>query len=106
MKQLAQSLSVGSYTVEGPSGFAFSDAKIGDIVQKALPYVFAFAGLGLLLMIVFAGFTMLTSAGDTKKLEAGKGRLTNGLVGFFIIFAAYWLVELLQFIFGWTPIGQ
>jgi len=109
MKQLAQSLQIGSYTLEGPSGFAFAsaDAKIGLIVEKALPYVFAFAGLGLLLMIVFAGFTMLTSAGDTKKLEAGKGRLTNGLIGFFIIFAAYWLVELLQFIFGWKiTLGQ
>ena len=84
MKQLAQSLQIGSYSVEGPSGFTFADAKIGFIVEKALPYVFAFAGLGLLLMIVFAGFTMLTSAGDTKKLEAGKGRLTNGLIGFLL----------------------
>lgn len=102
-KIFAQSLQIGtSYTVEGPAGFAFGDAKIGDIVQAALPYVFAFAGLGVLLMIVAAGFTMLTSAGDAKKLEGGKGRLTNALIGFLLIFAAYWVVELLQKIFGWT----
>lgn len=105
-KVAAQSLNIGSYTVEGPAGFAFAGGKVGDIVQAALPYVFAFAGFGVLLMIVAAGFTMLTSAGDAKKLEAGKGRLTNALIGFFLIFASYWIVELLQLIFGWkTPIG-
>ena len=111
-KILAQELHVGtSFIIKGPQEFSpdfkYIDAKIGTIVQDALPYVFAFAGFGVLLMIVAAGFIMLTSAGDAKKLEAGKGRLTNALIGFFIIFAAYWLVELLQFIFGWkVTLGQ
>ncbi|MEK7577538.1 MAG: hypothetical protein AAB492_02880 [Patescibacteria group bacterium] len=104
-KIFAQSLSIGSYTIEGPADFAFGDAKIGTIVQAALPYVFAFAGLGVLLMVVAAGFTMLTSAGDAKKLESGKGRLTNAIIGFFLIFAAYWIVQLAGYIFGWSSIG-
>lgn len=104
-KIIAQSLQIGtSYAIEGPSNFLFADKKIGFIVQKAIPYVFAFAGLGLLLMIVFAGFSMLTSAGDAKKLEAGKGRLLNALIGFFLIFASFWIVQLLGIIFGWQSI--
>lgn len=82
------------------SGFKFASGKIGDIIQAAIPFVFAFAGIGLLLMILSAGFTLLTSAGDAKKLEAGKQRLTNAIVGFVIIFAAYWLVQLAGIIFG------
>lgn len=107
-KIFAQSLQIGtSYTVNGPTDFKFADAQVGTIVQDALPYIFSFAGLGVLLMIVSAGFTMLTSAGDAKKLEAGKGRFTNALIGFFLIFAAYWIVQLLGRIFGWdSSIGQ
>ena len=40
-----------------------------------------------------------------QKLESGKGRLTNAIIGFFLIFAAYWIVQLAGYIFGWSSIG-
>lgn len=110
-KIFAQSLNIGDqssgsqYTFTGPDGFAFGDGSIGAIVSQAVPYVFAFAGIGLLLMIISSGFTMMLSAGDAKKLEAGRGRLTQSVVGFLIIFAAYWIVQITGTIFGWESIG-
>lgn len=83
-------------------GFSFS--SVGDIVNKAIPLVFGFAGLALLLVIIGAGFGLMTSAGDTKKLEAGKARLLNGVLGFIVIFIAYWAVQLAGKIFGLTEI--
>jgi hypothetical protein len=77
-----------------------SNFTIGGILSAAFPLIFAFAGLGLLLMLISAGYTFLTSAGDTKKMEQGKSRLTNALVGFIIVFAAYWIVQLTGTIFG------
>jgi len=74
--------------------------SIGYILSAAVPLILAFAGLGLLLMLISAGFTFLTSAGDAKKLEQGKQRLTNALVGFIIVFAAYWIVQITGTIFG------
>ncbi|MCX6791493.1 MAG: hypothetical protein NT149_00455 [Candidatus Gottesmanbacteria bacterium] len=73
---------------------------IGYIVSNAFPLILAFAGLGLLLMLISAGYTFLTSAGDAKKMEQGKQQLTNAIVGFFIVFAAYWIVQLTGTIFG------
>ncbi|MCX6793841.1 MAG: hypothetical protein NTY06_01930 [Candidatus Gottesmanbacteria bacterium] len=81
-------------------GFAFEQGKIGNILSAATPLIFAFAGLGLLLMLISAGYTFLTSAGDAKKMEQGKQQLTNAVVGFFIVFAAYWIVQLTGTIFG------
>lgn len=81
-------------------GFIFGQGKIGDILSAAVPLILAFAGLGLLLMLISAGYTFLTSAGDAKKMEQGKQRLTNALVGFIIVFAAYWIVQLTGTIFG------
>jgi len=86
----------GGTVVQGLAPFS----TIGGIVSRAVPFIFAFAGIGLLLMLLAAGFNFLTSAGDPKKLEAGKQRLTNALVGFLVIFTAYWAVQLAGLIFG------
>ncbi|MBI3342893.1 hypothetical protein HY032_01935 [Candidatus Gottesmanbacteria bacterium] len=80
--------------------------KIGGILSGgqgrpgAIAFIFAFAGIGLLLMLILAGFNFLTSAGDPKKLEMGKQRLTYAIVGFLVIFTAYWAVQLAGIIFG------
>lgn len=102
MKYLAQTLNLPGGSIQGPAGFSFGN--IGDIITKAVPYIFAFAGIALLLMIVASGITLMTSAGDPKKAEAGKQRLTNALLGFFIIFAAYWIVQILGKILGFQGI--
>ncbi|MBU1326601.1 pilin [Patescibacteria group bacterium] len=83
-------------------GFSFS--SVADVVNKAIPLIFGFAGLALLLVVISAGFGLMTSAGDTKKLEAGKQRLTNGILGFIVIFVAYWAVQLAGKILGLTEI--
>jgi hypothetical protein len=86
--------------VTGLKNFKFTD--IGDILNDAVPLVFAIAGIGMLLMILSAGFTLMTSAGDAKKMQAGTQRLTFAVVGFLIIFAAYWGVQLVGKMFGIT----
>jgi hypothetical protein len=86
----------------GLSGFE----TIGDLVRRFLPYVFAFAGFGLLLMIVSAGYTYLTSAGDAKAMDSARQRLTNGLIGFIIVFVAFWMVQIAGYIFGVAEINQ
>ena len=101
----AQSLTLpGGTAVTGPTGFRFT--TIGSIISYAIPFVFAAAGIGLLLMLLSGGFSFLTSAGDAKKLESGKQRLVNALLGFFIIFLAYWLVQGLGIIFGFDLISS
>jgi len=106
-KVLAQTLKIGdgtkSYTI---SGFTELPTTISAIVAKAFPFIFALAGVGLLLMIIAAGFTLMTSAGDSKKMEAGKNRLTFAIVGFLVIFTAFWVVQLLGTMFGVEPIKK
>lgn len=73
---------------------------IGTIVSEVLPYIFVLAGLVLLLMLIFGGFQLMTSAGDPKGMEAGKNRVMYAIIGFLIIFVSFWLVQILQVIFG------
>lgn len=99
---LAQQLKLpGGGSVEGPLTSTFGAApKLGTILSRAIPLIFGFAGFALLLMVISAGFTLMTSAGDPKKMESGKQRLTNGIVGFLIIFVAMWVVQLAGIIFN------
>lgn len=91
--------------IQGPEGFAFGGAGLGEIVGKSLGYIFAAAGIGLLLMIISSGFSLMTSAGDPKKAAAGKTTLTNGVIGFLLIFAAFWIVQILGVVLGWDSIS-
>lgn len=77
---------------------------LGSILVSLMKYVFPIAGVCLLIVILMAGFTLLTSAGDTKKMEKGKQTLTYGIVGFLIIFLAYWITQLMGIMFGITAI--
>src|SRR3989344_902305 len=73
---------------------------VSFLFSQVLQYSLILAGLILLAMIISAGFTLLTSAGDPKKTEAGKNRLTHAAFGFLIPFAAYWIAQILQVIFN------
>lgn len=84
----------------GPIGASGEVFTIGALLTRAIPFLLAGAGIGLLLMLVAGGFAYLTSAGDAKKLEQGKQQITNAIIGFLIIFCAYWLVQILGIIFG------
>jgi|SRR3989344_7123703 len=94
----------GNGSISGPDKLQLN--SIGDIISEAIPYVFLFAGIALLLMLISAGFTLLTSAGDAKKLDSGKQTLTYALVGFLLIFAAFWIVQLAGIIFGIEEINS
>ncbi len=91
--------------IQGPLKKFGSQFTIGVLISQALPYVYAFAGIALLLMLLAGGFGVLTSAADPKKLEKAKQRLTYAVVGFIIIFVAYWVVQLVGTIFGLKGTG-
>lgn len=74
--------------------------KIGTIISALLPYLFVLAGLGLLVFLILGGFQLMVSGGDPKAVEQAKGKITGAVIGFLIIFIAFWLVQILQVIFG------
>lgn len=100
----AQSLTIPGGEIPYPDKFDGTLVTIGGIMNKAIPFIFSFAGLALLLMLIMAGFNLLTSAGDAKKLETGKQRLTQAIIGIILIIVAYWLVQIVGIIFGVTEI--
>lgn len=107
MRRLAQNLNIDGVIIEGPGqdapggGLISLNDSIGTIISASLSYIFAFAGLLLLLQIIGSGFTIMLSAGDAKKLAKGRSALTTAIVGFLVIFAAFWIVQIVGVVFGW-----
>ena len=87
-----------------PPGFIWKGQPIGAIVSAAVPYFFAIAGFALTIYIVLGGYALMTSKGDERAVAAAKSKITYGIIGFFIVFAAYWVVQILGTILGIKPI--
>ena len=100
---LAQALTLpGGAKITGPTNFNYS--TVTGVISEAITFIFAIAGVGLLIMIILAGFTLLTSIGDPKKMEMGKSKLTSAIIGFVIIFTAYWITQIVGTMLGFSSI--
>lgn len=98
MNTLAQKITLPGTSLNGllPGGQFSSPA---DVVNQALKFIFFFAGFIMLVMLIIAGYQFVTSRGDPKALSQAWGRLTFAIVGFSIVFGAYWILILLDTVF-------
>jgi len=91
----ATGTNVNFYHGLGGISFAFSEV---------LPIVIVIGGLLLLVMLFMGGFTMLTNAQNPQGQEKGKQQITWAIVGFLLLFSAYWIVQILEIVFGIDPL--
>ena len=88
--------------LQGPSEITSRFSDISDVITKLIPIVLSVAGLILFGMLIWGGYDFLFSGGDPAKIEAGRTKIFNAIIGFVIVFVAYFLVQLLGFIFGFS----
>ena len=72
------------------------------IFSYFLPRVLLIAGVIFFLLFILAGYSFLNSArsGDPQAKEKWRQILTYGAVGLIIIFGAYWVLQLINFVSG------
>src|SRR3972149_10017146 len=78
----------------------FAGGPPGDVVAVYLPWIFAGAGLSLLIYLIYGGYQFMISRGNPQEMEAAKAKITYGLIGFVIVFTSYWIMQLLGEILG------
>ena len=83
----------GWYCSSAPEGFG---SGTGDVSSLGA----VIAGIILLFMIIASGYTLLTSAGNPEAIAKGKSRLTAALIGFIIVFAAFWIFQIIELLLG------
>lgn len=72
----------------------------GAILTRVLFFAFPAAGLILFAMIVWGGFEMLSGAANSKSKDAGRQRVTAAVIGFILLFSAYWIAQIMEAVFG------
>jgi len=84
------------------------DKGIGNLVTLILNASFAIASIIILFLFIFAGISLISGAGssDPQKIEKGKKAITTAIIGFIIIFGAYWVIRIIEIITGSNFITQ
>lgn len=86
-----------------PTGNCFETP--GDVISRVMEYAFPFAGIILLVMIIWAGYDFVMSRGETSKIESATKKITYALVGFGILIVSYVVVKTVSYILGFdSPI--
>lgn len=71
-----------------------------DMINLLVKVIFIAAGSVLFFMIIGAGLAMIGGSGGDK--EKSKTTMTSALVGFVVMFAAYWIMQIIQLLTGTT----
>jgi len=80
---------------------AFSgNGAVGKIVSTLVPYLMMIAGFVLIFMLITGGIMMMTAGDSPDKADAGKSRVTSSILGFIVMFSAYWIAQIVQIMLG------
>ena len=74
--------------------------NIGKIISELFPYIFWISGILILIYLIMGGFQLMFAAGEPKKVQGAWGKITNAIIGFVIIFVAYWVTQLIGTVFN------
>ena len=87
----------------GGSNTPLTELKgIGSLVSVVVQASFVLAGVLLLFFFIFGGISIIAGAGKDNPEQAAKGKqaITSAVLGFIVVFAAYWIVQLIELITG------
>jgi hypothetical protein len=99
-----------AYTIPGYEGIIEEGSEsllklkdnpsLGEIVTVVLTQAIYLAGFLMIVYIVWGGLHLMISMGDPEGIREGKAKITGGILGFFIVFFAYLILQLVNAIFG------
>lgn len=100
MNKLA--LDIGFTFLQGTRFDLYNARDINKFISAIISGSLSIAGIILLFILIGGGIGMISGAGknDPKAVEAGKQAATSALIGFIVVFSAYWIVKLIELITG------
>lgn len=75
-------------------------SSLNVFFNNILPNVYVAAGLIIFFMILWGGFTIVTGGGDSHKIQEGQKVITSAIIGLVVVFASFWIIQLIQVITG------
>lgn len=101
MEKLAL-VNIGKELLLKPGVGVESIGTLGEFITAVLPNIYILAGLILLFLLIGGGLMVIVSAGQENPEGAatGKKAITAAVAGFFVIFASYWIIQIIEVVAG------
>ena len=77
-------------------------SSLGFLMSRIIPFTIVIAGLIFFFQLISAGFSYMTAAGDSAKIQSATKNLTNALIGLLVVISAFFLAQIIQVVFGIT----
>ena len=79
---LAQQISIGNTDIQGP---LVGISTLNDLIGVITSFIYPLASVILLFVLIWGGYDFLMSRGDTEQVNAGKAKITAGIIGFVLL---------------------
>ncbi len=73
---------------------------VGSLINNILPNIYIAGGVVIFFMIVIGGFSIVSNAGNKDKVADGSKIITSAIIGLLVLFASYWIIQIIQVITG------
>tara|TARA_Y100000310_G_C20296301_1_gene629566 strand:+ start:192 stop:518 length:327 start_codon:yes stop_codon:yes gene_type:complete len=89
-------------TLWGNDNLGDTFPNLSTLVSLILNNSLTIVGVLLLALLIFGGLTFIMGAGgdDPKKVQQGQKTITNALLGFIIVFLAYFIIQIIEVLTG------
>lgn len=85
---------------EDPGNINFPIGFLGAFIPKLLTIGFIVAVIIFVFVILLGGISWMTSGGDKQKVEDARSKLTNGIIGLFVVFFVFVIISVVEILFG------
>lgn len=77
-------------------------ATIGTLVGMVINIIFTVAGLIVFFYFILGGYQIIAGAGNDNPQSVAKGKetISSAIIGFVVIFVAYWIIRIIEIITG------
>lgn len=107
MRIAAYALNIGDeFKLGGPGAPAITGVPalqtVGGFLSSVIPNIYVIASLILFVLLIVSGLLFIINAGqgDEEGTKKAQKTITASLIGFLIIFASYWIMEIIQTLTG------
>jgi uncharacterized membrane protein len=70
--------------------------SLETVFSNILGVVTTLAGLAVFILLIFGGFSFLTSEGDPEKIKKAMAMITSALVGLVLLIASWFILRLIE----------
>jgi hypothetical protein len=99
MAKLAFDISQEFLLKEGQSVAATFETP-GVLISLIIKNLYVIAGIILFFFIIMGGLGIILNAGNPEKQGQGSKTIGSAIGGFFILFASYWIIRIIEVLTG------